>query len=69
LRKAHAGSTTFLARATPATLALLSTPGGPGCIHLADWQRYGAWMHTRDLVKQLVPATVMSTRFLPRSCR
>jgi putative hydroxymethylpyrimidine transport system substrate-binding protein len=70
LRKVTASSPRFLARATPATLALLSGPGGVGCLRATQWQRFGAWMHARGLLKQPVPASVaMTTRFLPSRCR
>jgi putative hydroxymethylpyrimidine transport system substrate-binding protein len=60
----------FLARATPATLALLSGPGGVGCLRSADWSRFGAWMRGRGLLSARVPAArVMTTRFLPARCR
>ena len=69
LRKVTASDPDFLARATPATLALLSGPHGVGCMSIAQWQRFGAWMHSRELVKTRIPASaVMTTRFLPRSC-
>ncbi len=69
LKKAKAGSAAFLAKAAPATLALLSGPRGPACMRLADWQHFGAWMHARGLVKQPVSAgMVMTTAYLPRSC-
>jgi putative hydroxymethylpyrimidine transport system substrate-binding protein len=70
LRKVTASSKRFLAAATPATLALLSGPGGVGCVKMAQWQRFGAWMHARGLLKQAVPASAAATaRFLPSRCR
>jgi putative hydroxymethylpyrimidine transport system substrate-binding protein len=70
LRKETASSATFLAAATPATLSLLSGPGGVGCMRTADWARFGIWMHARALLKTAVPAKdVMTTRFLPARCR
>lgn len=69
LRKVTASDRSFLARATPATLALLSGPRGPGCLSAAQWQRFGTWMHTRRLVKTRIRASaVMTTRFLPARC-
>ncbi|MGI8420879.1 MAG: ABC transporter substrate-binding protein, partial [Gaiellaceae bacterium] len=69
LRKVTASDSHFLARATPATLALLSGPRGVGCISPARWQRFGAWMHSRRLLKGAIPASaVMTTRFLPTRC-
>lgn len=69
LRKATAAGSAFLARATPATLALLTGPGGVGCMRTADWQRFGSWMRQQSLLEQSVPAqAVMTTRFLPKRC-
>jgi putative hydroxymethylpyrimidine transport system substrate-binding protein len=59
----------FLSRAVPATLALLSTPNGVGCMSSRSWQRFGAWMHARSLLRAPIPvAAVMTTRFLPARC-
>jgi putative hydroxymethylpyrimidine transport system substrate-binding protein len=70
LRKATEGDAGFLARATPATLALLAGPKGVGCMSTAQWQRFGAWMHARKLLAKRIPASaVMTTRFLPSRCR
>ena len=70
LNKVTASSTTFLAQATPATLRLLTGPGGVGCLNVRDWQRFGRWMHARGLVKQPIPAaSVLETSFLPPRCR
>jgi putative hydroxymethylpyrimidine transport system substrate-binding protein len=70
LNKVTASSTTFLALATPATLRLLTGPGGVGCLNVRDWQRFGRWMHARGLLKQPIPAaSVLETSFLPPRCR
>jgi putative hydroxymethylpyrimidine transport system substrate-binding protein len=70
LGKDTASPKSFLARATPATLALLTGPGGVGCLRTADWTRFGAWMRGRGLLSARVPAAkVMTTRFLPARCR
>ena len=70
LGKETASSAKFLAAATPATLSLLSGPGGVGCMRTADWARFGAWMHARGLLKTAVPAkAVMTTEFLPARCK
>jgi putative hydroxymethylpyrimidine transport system substrate-binding protein len=59
----------FLARATPATLALLSGPHGTGCLDSARWQRFGAWMRGHGLLKTPVPSSaVLTSRFLPGRC-
>lgn len=69
LRKVTASDRKFLARATPATLALLSGRHGAGCLDARQWQRFGTWMHTRRLLKARIPASaVMTTRFLPARC-
>ena len=70
LKEATAESARFLDRATPATLALLSGPGGVGCVRTSDWQRFADWMHTHNLLKTPLRASdAMTTRFLPRRCR
>ncbi len=69
LRKVTGSNASFLARATPATLALLAGRHGVGCMRAAEWQRFGTWMHGRGLLKSAIPvASAMTTRFLPRSC-
>lgn len=69
MRKVTASDAEFLARATPATLALLAGPRGVGCMTVSQWQRFGAWMHTHALVKERINAgAVMTTRFLPPRC-
>jgi putative hydroxymethylpyrimidine transport system substrate-binding protein len=69
LRKATGSEPAFLSLATPATLALLAGTHGVGCMRTAEWQRFGAWMHKRGLLKSTVPtSSVLTTRFLPRSC-
>ena len=70
LKKVTASDERFLARATPATLALLAGRDGIGCMRTTQWQRFGNWMHARSLLKAPIPAAaVMSTRFLPQRCR
>ena len=70
LRKDTASSARFLDRATPATLALLTGPGGVGCMRVADWQRFANWMRVHRLLAKPVSATrAMTTRFLPGRCR
>src|SRR5713101_412647 len=67
LRHVTASEPSFLARATPATLALLADPDGIGCMHVKQWQRFSNWMHARSLLKKPIAASsVMTTRFLPR---
>ena len=70
LKKVTASTPTFLSRATPATLALLTGPNGIGCLNVRDWQRFGAWMHTRGLLKDPVRASsVVDPSLLPPRCR
>jgi putative hydroxymethylpyrimidine transport system substrate-binding protein len=70
LKKVTASEPKFLARATPATLRLLAGPKGVGCLSVGAWQRFGAWMHARGLLKKRVPAaSVVDASFLPRRCR
>ena len=69
LRHVTASTPAFLARATPATLALLAGPDGIGCMRVKQWQRFGSWMHAQSLLKKPIAATtVLSTRFLPSRC-
>jgi hypothetical protein len=59
----------FLDRATPATLALLAGPDGVGCLHMAEWTRFGTWMRARGLLKTQVPASrIVDPSFLPKRC-
>jgi len=69
LKKVTASDESFLARATPATLALLAGRDGIGCMRTTQWQRFGNWMHARSLLKDPIPAAaVMSTLYLPHRC-
>lgn len=69
LGKVTATGARFLGRATPATLALLAGPRGVGCMNAGEWERFGAWMHDRGLLKAPVSSrAAMSTRYLPRRC-
>jgi putative hydroxymethylpyrimidine transport system substrate-binding protein len=69
LASVTASSAAFLDRATPATLSLLNSPGGVGCMYPTQWQQFGAWMQARKLVSRSIPASaVMTTRFLPARC-
>jgi putative hydroxymethylpyrimidine transport system substrate-binding protein len=70
LQQDTAESARFLARATPATLALLSGPGGVGCMQKTAWQRFSSWMHARGLLAEPVSAsTAMTTHLLPARCQ
>lgn len=70
LKKVTASNPRFLARATPATLRLLSGPKGVGCISVHAWQRFGDWMRIQRLLKAAIPATsVVDVSLLPSRCR
>lgn len=70
LGKVTASPASFLARATPATLDLLSGPHGVGCMQTSAWRRFGRWMLARRLLTHPVPASaVLTTRYLPARCR
>jgi putative hydroxymethylpyrimidine transport system substrate-binding protein len=69
LAKVTASDRKFLDRATPATLALLAGPDGVGCLHPAEWARFGDWMQTRGLLAAHVAASsIVDTSFLPKRC-
>jgi putative hydroxymethylpyrimidine transport system substrate-binding protein len=57
LKKVTASPAKFLAAATPATLALLTTT----CLQVPEWQGFGTWMYTRGLLKQRVDASTLAT--------
>ena len=70
LKRVMASEPTFLARTTPATLRLLAGPKGVGCLSVGAWQRFGAWMYARGLLrKHVLAASVVDASFLPRRCR
>lgn len=70
LRRVTTSSASFLARATPATLALLSGSRGVGCMAPAEWRRFESWMVAERLLQHGVPlGRAMTTRFLPSRCR
>jgi putative hydroxymethylpyrimidine transport system substrate-binding protein len=70
LQKVTASDPKFLARATAATLSLLTGPKGVGCLDTHAWQRFGAWMHTTGLLSHTIPAaSVVDVNLLPSRCR
>lgn len=70
LGKVTASGAGFLARATPATLALLPGGGGVGCTSPREWSRFERWMVRKKLLKTSVPLDdALTTRFLPSRCR
>ena len=69
LRRVTASDPAFLTRATHATLALLAGRDGPGCVRVAEWQRFGNWMRAQSLLARPVAiSSVVTTRFLPGRC-
>lgn len=70
MARVTASPATFLDRAMPATLGLLSGPTGVGCLGTDSWQRFGEWMHARGLLRTAIQATtVVNPGFLPSRCR
>ena len=62
---------TFLDESVPYTLELLTPAEGThtGCIDVADWQSYGDWMQTNDLIAGVPDASAVATdQYLPYSC-
>lgn len=61
----------FLRASVPATLDLLAPPDGRqvGCLDMAAWRAYGAWMHRTGLLRRPVDAgTAATTSYLPHAC-
>jgi len=70
LEKVTASDRRFLARATPATLRLLTGPDGVGCMSVGAWQHFGDWMRAQRLLKAPIPAaSVVDVSLLPSRCR
>lgn len=70
LGKVTASGSGFLARATPATLALLPGSRGVGCLAPAEWRSFEDWMVREKLLTARVPlGEAVTTRFLPSGCR
>jgi putative hydroxymethylpyrimidine transport system substrate-binding protein len=70
LKKVTASTPRFLARATPATLRLLTGPRGVGCLSVRNWQRFGDWMRAQRLLKtKISAASVTDVSLLPARCR
>jgi putative hydroxymethylpyrimidine transport system substrate-binding protein len=70
LSRATASDARFLARATPATLRLLASRDGVGCLTVRSWRRFGDWMYAQGLLKRAIPAaSVLDVSFLPSRCR
>lgn len=61
----------FLARSVPETLRLLAPPGGRpiGCLSVAAWRSYGAWMlRTGLLGKRVDVRALVTAAYLPHRC-
>jgi putative hydroxymethylpyrimidine transport system substrate-binding protein len=70
LEKVTASDPRFLARATPATLRLLTGPRGVGCLGVDAWARFGSWMRAQGLLKKAIrAASVVDVSLLPSRCR
>jgi putative hydroxymethylpyrimidine transport system substrate-binding protein len=70
MKKVTASDPKFLARATTATLRLLTGPNGVGCLSVRTWQRFGDWMHTQHLLATTIAASsLVDVSLLPARCR
>ncbi len=61
----------FLDASVPYTLTLLTPAPGTqtGCIDVANWQSYGDWMKTNQLITSTPDASAIATdQYLPYSC-
>lgn len=71
MRKATDYKPEFLRESVPATLKLLTPPGGRplGCLDQDAWRSYGGWMHQTGLLTKEVSAdAVVTTQYLPAAC-
>jgi len=62
---------TFLDESVPYTLQLLTpaTSGTTGCLDEANWQSYGDWMHTNELITSEPDASAIATNdYMPYAC-
>ena len=61
----------FLDESVPYTLTLLTPASGTqtGCIDVANWQSYGDWMQTNELITGTPDASAVATdQYMPYSC-
>ena len=61
----------FLDESVPYTLTLLTPASGTktGCIDVANWQSYGDWMQTNELITGTPDASAIATdQYMPYSC-
>jgi putative hydroxymethylpyrimidine transport system substrate-binding protein len=62
---------TFLDASVPYTLKLITPASGKktGCIDVTNWQSYGDWMQTNELITGTPDASAVATdQYLPYSC-
>ena len=62
---------TFLDESVPYTLELLTPASGKktGCIDVANWQSYGDWMQTNELITSTPDASALATTdYMPYAC-
>jgi len=62
---------TFLDESVPYTLKLLKPASGTktGCIDVANWQSYGDWMSSNQLITSTPDASALATTdYMPYSC-
>jgi putative hydroxymethylpyrimidine transport system substrate-binding protein len=62
---------TFLDESVPYTISLLKPASGTktGCIDVANWQSYGEWMSSNQLITSTPDASALATTdYMPYSC-
>jgi hypothetical protein len=62
---------TFLDESVPYTLKLMKPASGTktGCIDVANWQSYGEWMSSNQLITSTPDASAIATTdYMPYSC-
>ena len=62
---------TFLDESVPYTLKLITPASGKktGCIDVANWQSYGDWMPTNQLITSTPDASALATTdYMPYAC-
>jgi putative hydroxymethylpyrimidine transport system substrate-binding protein len=71
MKKATQYDPKFLDESVPYTLTLLTPASGTktGCIDVANWQSYGEWMQTNQLITGTPDASAIATdQYMPYSC-
>jgi len=61
----------FLAKSVPATIDLLTPPGGTpvGCLNLDNWATYGKWMIDNKLLKAPIDVSEVATNDYNTACQ